>query len=157
MKIENRKNAQHIKLIFFLLPFLFVFTVGPLLIFDIPTGFEIIVTLAIIIVLLYIAISFIGFNYLEISIDEKTLQVKYFGLAPLNKEYKAYKIKPNEVAKFEIKKTLFGLKTFLYIYKRNKGELYRYPAVNINALNKKDKLQLSKALELLLKINKQPT
>jgi hypothetical protein len=85
MDIDNRPNARKIKLVFFALPFLFVFTVGPLLIFDINSGFEIIVTLAIVIALLYLSLNFMEFNYLNISIDKKKLQVKYFGFAPLNK------------------------------------------------------------------------
>lgn len=157
MLIENRGNARKIKLVFFLLPFLFVFTVGPLIIFDITQGFEIVVSLAIVIVLIYLLISFLGFNYLEISIDEKAFQIKYFGLAPLNKEYKAIKMKPNEMARYEIKKTLLGLKTVLHIYRKNRGEMYKYPAISINALNKTDKEKLIKGLELLIKINSELT
>lgn len=157
MKIENRENARKIKLIFFLLPIMFVLTVGPLLIFDVTNGFEIVVTLAIIIVLTYIVINSLGFNYLEISIDDKAFQIKYFGLAPLNKEYKAVKMKPTELMRYELKKTYFGLKTMLSIYRKNRGELYKYPPVNINTLNKNQKNQLKKALDLLIKINTQLT
>ncbi|MFO7862493.1 MAG: hypothetical protein R6U85_00695 [Salinivirgaceae bacterium] len=157
MNIENRSNAQRIKLVFFALPFLFVFTVGPLIIFDISSGFEIIVTLAVVIALLYIALNFLDFNYLNISIDKKKLHIKYFGLAPLNKEYKRFQIKAAEVYGYEIKPSFFGLKKMLVVFRKDRGELFKYPPVNINALNKRDTEQLIKGLELLTNINKRLT
>ncbi len=153
MEIENRQNARRIKLIFFALPFLFVLTVGPLLIFDVDAGFEIIVTFAVAIVILYLLMNVLGFNYLKIKIDKKSVVVKYFGLAPLNKEYKAFKIKSSEVVNYKIEKKLFGLKKMLILFRKDHGELYKYPPVNVNALNKTDFHQLIKAVGVLVKIN----
>lgn len=157
MEIENRPNARKIKLVFFALPFLFVLTVGSLIIFDVEAGFEIIVTFAILIALLYLTLNFLGFNYLNIKIDKKSVVLKYFGLAPLNKEYKAFKIKANELHDYKVEKKLFGIKKFLILYRNDQGEIYKYPPVNINALNKKDFLELLKAVGVLVKINRQLT
>lgn len=154
MEIENRKNARRIKLVFFAIPFLFVLTVGPLLIFDVDTGFEIIVGFAIFIALLYLGLNMLGYNYLKIKVDKQSLVVKYFGLAPINKEYKAFKIKSAEVHDYKIEPKFGGLKKMLIIYRNDKGEVYKYPPVNINALNQNDHNELIKALGVLVKINR---
>lgn len=153
MEIENRQNARRIKLIFFALPFLFVLTIGPLIIFDVEAGFEIIVGFAVLIALLYFALNLLGYNYLNVKIDKKSVVFKYFGLAPLNKEYKAFKIKSNEVHNYKLETKFFGLKKMLTIYRKDHGEVYKYPPVNINALNKNDFNELLKGIGLLVKIN----
>jgi len=154
MEIENRKNARHIKLVFFAIPFLFVLTVGPLLIFDVDAGFEIIVGFAVFIALLYLGLNMLGFNYLKIKVDKKSVVVKYFGLAPINKEYKAFKIKAGEVHDYKIEPKMGGLKKMMVIFRNDRGEVYKYPAVNVNALNKKDFEELVKSLGILVKINR---
>lgn len=157
MEIENRKNARRIKLVFFAIPFLFVLTVGPLLIFDVEAGFEIIVGFAVFIALLYLGLNMLGYNYLNIKVDKKSLVVKYFGLAPINKEYKAFKIKANEVHDYKVESQMAGLKKMLIVYRKDHGEVYKYPAVNINALDKNDFKELIKALGVLVKINRSLT
>ena len=154
MEIENRKNARRIKLVFFAIPFLFVLTVGPLLIFDVDAGFEIIVGFAVFIALLYLGLNMLGFNYLKIKVDKKSVVVKYFGLAPINKEYKAFKIKAGEVHDYKIESKMGGLKKMMVIFRNDRGEIYKYPAVNVNALNKNDFEELVKALGILVKINR---
>ena len=157
MEIENRKNARRIKLIFFAIPFIFVLTMAPLFMFKVEAGFEIIVSFVVFIAVLYLVLNFMGFNYLKLKIDKKSLVIKYFGLAPLNKEAKAFKIKSEEVHDYKIEPKLFGLKKMLIVYRKDRGEVFKYPAVNLNALNKKDFENFENALKLLVKINQELT
>jgi hypothetical protein len=157
MEIENRKNARRIKLIFFAIPFIFVLTLAPLFMFEVEAGYDIIVGFVVFIAVLYLSLNLLGFNYLKLKIDKKSLVIKYFGLAPLNKEAKAFKIKSEEVHDYKIEPKLFGLKKMLTVYRIDRGEVFKYPAINLNALNKKDFNNFENALKLLVKINQQLT
>jgi hypothetical protein len=157
MEIENRKKARRIKLIFFAIPFIFVLTLAPLFIFEIEAGYEIIVSFVAFIALLYIGLNVLGYNYLKLKIDKNSLVIKYFGLAPLNKEAKAFKIKSEEVYDYKIEHKLWGMKKMLILYRKDRGEVYKYPSVNINALNKQDYENFENAVKLLVKINQQLT
>lgn len=157
MEIENRKNARRIKLIFFAIPFIFVLTLAPLFIFDVEAGYQIIVGFVVFIAALYVMLNILGFNYLKLKIDKKSLIVKYFGLAPLNKEAKAIKIRSEEVHDYKIEQTLWGLKKMLILYRNDRGEVFKYPPINLNALGKKDFEKFENALKLLVKINKELT
>jgi hypothetical protein len=157
MEIENRKNARRIKLIFFAIPFIFVLTLAPLFIFEVDAGYEIIVSFVVFIAVLYLSLNILGFNYLKIKIDKKSLIIKYFGLAPLNKEAKAIKIRSEEVHDYKIEPALWGFKKMLTVYRNDRGEVFKYPAINLNALGKKDFQNFEQALKLLVKINQQLT
>lgn len=157
MEIENRKNARRIKLIFFAIPFIFVLTLAPLFIFEVEAGYEIMISFVVFIGVLYLALNILGFNYLKLKIDKKSLVIKYFGLAPLNKEAKALKIKSEEVHNYKIEPVLFGLKKMLTLYRNDRGEVFKYPPINLNALSAKDFENFENALKLLVKINKELT
>ncbi|PLX20541.1 MAG: hypothetical protein C0599_08750 [Salinivirgaceae bacterium] len=157
MEIENRKNARRIKLVFFAIPFIFVLTLAPLFMFEVEAGYEIIVGFVIFIALLYLSLNLLGYNYLKLKIDKNSLVIKYFGLAPLNKEAKAFKISSEEVYDYKIEPKLFGLKKMLIVYRMDRGEVFKFPAVNLNALNKKDYANFENALKLLVKINQKLT
>ena len=78
-----------------------------------------------------------GFFYIDLSVEDKVILLKFYNCFPFAREFKMYNI---PVAAFE-KHTVTGLDVFkrtLTIYQRSSGKMAKYPPIYITAFNKKD-------------------
>lgn len=152
MIIENIKKSRSIKAIFVLIPLTFIITVVALLLLSASWGFWIVLSMAILMITIYIFISMMQYNYFYCEIDNAKIILKYYGLGPLNKEYKTIKVSTEQFKKFEIRYVFFGLveQLIIYVSVKNK-QIAKYPPVSISALSAEEKNNLKKELANLYK------
>jgi hypothetical protein len=75
-------------------------------------------------------------------------------LAPFRTSNNSILIKSENFRKYEIKTSLFGLKKTLALFQETPGGLARFPKVSLTAMRSEDREKISKALDLILAINK---
>jgi hypothetical protein len=100
---------------------------------------------------LYIVIIIFGYylerNYIYFNDDGNNIILRYYPIRPIARKKMAIEIPKTSLVKFEIKRSLFGLKKKLILYRRVQNKVARYPAIGLSALNKKElgliKTQLS--------------
>jgi len=152
MIIENIKKAQRIKAIYMLCPLIFTISLVVLILLDISWGFWVVMGIAILMVLLFLGLKLMQYNYLHCEIDHFKIVFKFYGLGPMNKEYKTIKIQPQSLKTFKIKSTMFGLvKNLVLTVIVQKNKIANYPPLSISGLSKKQEDELVIALNSLIK------
>ena len=155
MIIENRKKARQIKMVFLFVPLLFTVVLLAMVLMELSWGFWVVMGVAILMVLLFIVMMLMQYNYFFCEINNDKLIFKFHGLAPLNKEYKTYKIKTQNFKSFNINSSMFGLIKKLTIFiVVEKNKIAKYPPVSISALSSEQEKQLVNALASLEKVRK---
>jgi hypothetical protein len=103
--------------------------------------------------LLYILINVYRFmlnmNYIHFDSENGKISIKYYSLRPFMQQRKAIEIPKNSLIKFELKKTLLGLKESLILYQQINKKIAKYPPISIAALKKDERKNLIIALRSL--------
>ena len=91
-----------------------------------------------------------GYYYLELKVENnRYLQVRYFNLSPIGREYKAFKIELSRFHSFEVKKV--GIFRYLNIYEQSGKGVAKYPKLGLSAMGI---TQRNAFLEFLGKLSK---
>ena len=91
-----------------------------------------------------------GFYYVEVEVENNSiLKIKHYKLVPFRKKFKMFQIPFKRLHKVEVKKYLFGIFTFMYVYENSKKGIARYPGVGFSAFPKSE---LKKVMALLNKL-----
>ena len=154
MIVESTKEAQRVKTIFLIIPVVFALIAIIALFLELKNGYWIIGISAAVMAVAFAALSIMQYRYFYCEISQKSLLFRFHGVGPLNKEFKAYQIKPELFRGYKIKKTMFGLVPKITIYVSMRGEIAKYPEVSISALTKAQREALEQALTHLANINK---
>ena len=95
-----------------------------------------------ILVSLYVIIMVVTYslnrNYIYFNDDGDSIILRYYPIRPIARKKSAIQIPKGSFVKFEIRRSVFGLKKTLYLYQRIKNKIARYPAIGLSALNKKE-------------------
>jgi len=81
-----------------------------------------------------------NFTYIRYSDNDNFIEFKYYHIVLVSPKRKMIRIKQNLFAKFETEKQ--GKKEQLYIYQKTKTGLFKYPAINLSAMNEEDRKKL---------------
>jgi len=91
-----------------------------------------------------------GYYYLEFKVENnRYLQIRYFNLSPIGREYKSFKIELNRFHSFQVKK--LGPFSFLYLFEDSGKGMAKYPKLGLSAMNSS---QRNAFLSFLHKLNK---
>jgi hypothetical protein len=93
----------------------------------------------------------IGYHYIYFSDQGDKVVFRYQSLNPFFSNALSIEIPKNSFAKFEIRKSLFGIKHKITLYQKSTGGDAKYPSVNISALSKVQKQALIQSLNALVK------
>ncbi|MCK4661675.1 MAG: hypothetical protein KAT68_02315 [Bacteroidales bacterium] len=146
MIIENKRAAGKIKILFLLIPIIFVLIITAAIVNNF-IGYTFLIILAIIFILIVAFLSYLKLYYVDFNNEENKITMKYHSLGPVGVSYKTMIIPQKFLAKFEIKKSFFGIKKDIYFYQKVKSGIAKYPPLSITLFSKKEILKL----ELLLK------
>ena len=94
MIVENTKEAQRVKTIFLIIPVVFALIAIIALFLELKNGYWIIGISAAVMAVAFAALSIMQYRYFYCEISQKSLLFRFHGVGPLNKEFKAYQIKP---------------------------------------------------------------
>ncbi len=153
MKIENYEKAGKYRLYY---PILWVFiatlTIYPL-IFNVPLKI-IYFSIAGVIFLLYLYLLLKKPYYVNFEAKHTSIVVRFFNPHPFLSKPKAYNIRINEFAGYEIIEKLGGFNKFI-IFKIKKGkQVGSYPPLSISLLTENQINDIKKELDTILKIKK---
>ncbi len=154
MIVENIKEAKRVKATFLIIPVIFTLIALTIIFLELKNGYWFVGILAVIMVLIFIAISLMQFRYFYCEISPKILLFRFHGVEPMNSEFKSYKIKPEQFKGYKISKVMFGMVPKITIYVTMRGEIAKYPPISISALTKEQRASLEQGLTLLSKINR---
>lgn len=103
---------------------------------------EVPVAIPIIIAIITFGMVFIfgygGFYYLEMSVEaNQFLQVRYFNLSPIGRNYKAFRIELDKFYNYEIVKK--GFFYFIKLYEKSERGIAKYPIIGMTAMSEKER------------------
>jgi len=89
-----------------------------------------------------------NYNYLSFNINDGKYIFKYYSLKPFsfNSAHKQIEIPIDTFKKYEIKRSLMGIKEDIILYQRVNTKVAKYPPISLTALTKKEKETLLKSL-----------
>ncbi len=146
MFIENKKQAALGRLLFLLIPLLFINIVAVLVFLGLQSDVIVLGALTVIFIFCLWFAGNLGFNYLYISFENEMLVIKYFSVSPVSGKHKMIEIPLQSLYKYEIETSIYGLRKDLILFRRTPKGIAKYPPVSITLLSDKDLAMLQKAL-----------
>ncbi len=94
--------------------------------------------------------GFGGFFYVEMSVESnRFLNVRYFNLSPIGRNYKAFKIELSKFHNYEINKK--GRFYFIKFYEKSDRGIAKYPTIGMTAMSVKERNAFAEYLNKLKK------
>ena len=153
MSIDNKAFAGKIKLFYLLIPFAFTLFIALAIFFDWFNGFDFLIIVAIVFILIIIFINNLKFKYVLFDIQNNIIILRYHGLGPLSPTFNSIEVPAQSLSRFEIKNAFFGLRKELVLYQKTKGGIAKYPGVSISAMPKKERNKIIVILNKVLNLN----
>jgi hypothetical protein len=126
-------------------------------VFDAPVfGFSrefYIIGVAALYILLHLYRFWLNLNFVEVTVEENKLIVRYYSLRFFSARHKSMAIPLTDILGFEIHQSLKGLKKSLILYQRIKGKRAKYPPLSVSAYSQEQITQLQAYLNGLSKGN----
>ena len=94
------------------------------------------IILGILLVLTVAVYYFGGYYYIEIAVENESLNFRHYNLFPFGRKFKLFQIPLKKFQKFEIRKYFFGIFTFLLVYEKSHKGVARYPRIGLSAVPK---------------------
>jgi len=99
-------------------------------------------TIVLILLGLYIAIMLFTYslnrNYIYFNDDGESIIMRYYPIRPVARKKRAIQIPKERFVKYEIRKSIFGLRKTLFLYQRVKNKIARYPGIGVSALSRNE-------------------
>lgn len=92
-----------------------------------------------------------NYNYVNLSVQNGKLSLKYYSLRPFQSNRKNIEIPVQSFLKYELNPGFFKLNPKLYLFQRIQGRVAKYPPVSLSALNNKDITEIRQLLDSVLK------
>ena len=91
--------------------------------------------------------AFLELNYIYFSDEDNLIILRYFSMSVFNQRKNSIEIPKSVYSRYELKKSLFGVKTKIILYQRLKDKDVKYRGVSITGLNKNEIKVLTKTLD----------
>lgn len=156
MNLENTKKASRVKTIYMLFPLITVLTVGGIFLFTDVKDIKFILYALLGLIVYFILMAIFGFYFVSFYAGPDKIRIRYKSLAPFRTDNNSIVIKSENFRKYELKKSLLGIKTTLSLYQETPGGLAKFPNVSLTLMTQPEIQQITKALELILALNKAP-
>lgn len=153
MVLDNKLRTGKLKLSFVLIISTFLF----LLFYSIVEGIEknlLYFSASMILLVGYIFMLILKLHYFYLNEENSKLVFRFYTSHPLIRTYKAFEIQKSNLADFEIRESVFGLKKELILKISTKKGTGEYPPLSISLLNKRELSALKVMLSRIIKTNK---
>ena len=150
MKIENKKRASIIRLIYLALPIFFIILIS---ISYFLKSFPNYIYLSIIITLFIAAIILLNhlkLFYIIFSNDEGKLILRYLSLGPFGGSRKSLEFPLKDFVNYQISRKTYGYKKEIILYRQTPKGIAKYPPVSISSLNENEIKKIKKILKQLI-------
>lgn len=91
--------------------------------------------------------SYLNFNYIYYSDEGDRIVLRYFSMSFFNSKKNSIEIPNKDFKGYTLEKKFGGYKEYLTLIQDFKGKDAKYPAVNITALNQKQRSKLITSLD----------
>ncbi|NOZ46167.1 MAG: hypothetical protein GXO79_05230 [Chlorobi bacterium] len=153
MKIENKKTASLIRLIYLFVPIFFTALIALTFLFK-PTLNYILFTVLLVILILFILISNkIKLYYIMLSDEAKKITLNYLTLSPVENKKRSISIPQKDFIKYKLNTSFYGFKKTIILYRKTPKGTAKYPPVSISSLNKKELLAVERLLKKQMILN----
>lgn len=142
MKFNTRSNTIKAKFLLIRVPLILVLTVLVLRMFDVISNPRILIGFALLFVLSLASTIIFRLHYLEVEISKKVLDIKYYHIFPLIREYQHIEINIENLVKVEIKKHLAGLVRVLVLSVKTENGIASFPEIPIILLKRNEQAEL---------------
>jgi len=106
--------------------------------------------IAIIFLNLFLLTIFLNFNYVNFTIENQKIIIRFIPARFLFRKPKAIEIPMNRLANFEITSSFFGWKIDLILYQFTDKGVIAYPSISLSALDKKSIDGIQQSLEVII-------
>jgi len=151
MVINNQISAAKINLLYIVTGILFVLTLVLSFIDYFTRDHQLLRVVAGALLAVYCTMHILDLHYIYYSDGNDKILLRFFYIHIGMRKKKAIEIQKSTLVKFEIEKSLFGLRKELILHQQVHRNVYKYPAVSITALSKKQQENLIASLKRLCK------
>jgi hypothetical protein len=144
MKIDNLKRANRHGVFFSLLASLIILMLAAFFFVEaLQTEMRFFWGLVMIGVIVMYVFWFGGYDYVMMTLTPSTIEIKYYSLIPIGREYRVIRLKTDEVDHVVLRKGFLGVGNSLIIFQKSAKGLAKYPRVGLNAFSMEDKARIS--------------
>ena len=154
MKIENKKTASLIRLGFLVLPVLYALLISVLYFFEgLPKKPYLIGLLISFVIVVYI-LSTLKLYYIIFSIEAEKLTLRYISFGAFGGKKRSIQFPQKDFVRYEIKRSFYGYKKEIVLFRRTQKGTARYPVVSISSLSEPQIEEIEKMLKKLMHLNR---
>ncbi len=153
MKLDNAKRAGIIKLIYMLIPLLVVAAIAVIyLVYDLKNLGLMAIAIGVLL-FFFLVMAVFRLNYIIFYAGPNKITILYKTLSPFKSASNSVKIKATEFRSYKLKTSLGGIKKTLYLSLETPSGMAKYPGIGLSSLKKDEIANVTKALDLIIKIN----
>ena len=152
MKVENKKRASIIRLIYLAIPVFFIILIS---IFYFSGFFPNYVYLSIITLFFttIILLSHLKLFYIIFSNDGGKLTLRYLTLGPFGGSRKSLEFPLKDFVNYQITRKTYGYKKEIILFRQTPKGIAKYPPVSISSLNEEEIKKIEEILKHQILIN----
>jgi hypothetical protein len=90
------------------------------------------------------------YYYIYFNDESNKIILRYYSMRPFSQAKHSIEIPRGNLARYEIKTSMWGLNKKIILYQKVKAGVYKYPSVSLTALSSQEMNQLIQALNKLL-------
>lgn len=147
MTINNQNRAAWIKLMYYILIFLYLATTILLIYLEVEPIYPIVGALTGFVVSFIVISLLFNYNYIIFQESEDKVIVRYYPLHPFHHNFKSIEISKATLSHYELKSGMFGMRSELTLYQITNKGLAKYPPVSLSAVSKKNKEKIIETLK----------
>ena len=155
MVLNNELNSAKINLAYIISAFLFAVSVAMSFVVTIPSERIIMLIILGACLLGYLFLHVLKLNYIYYSDSGDRLIIRYFNIHYGMRKKHSIEMVKHTLEKYELKKSVFGLKKTLVLYQKTNKGVAQYPGVYISALPKAQCDKVEKSLMKQIMLNRQ--
>lgn len=157
MKLDNAKRAGYIKLIYMVIPLLILVGVALVYLLSDVKSLAFIGLGIGLLILFFVSIAQFKYNYIVFYAGPDKVQIRFKALTPFNNPNNSVKILAENLKNYEVKASHWGIRKSLHLFQQTPSGLAKYPGIGVTALTQDEIEKISKALDLILAMNKSKT
>lgn len=155
MNLDNKPFAGNIRLFYMAIPFLVVVTTALLfLVFNIK-DFKWAIILGIFLILFFIIMAILKFYFISFYAGPDKIRLRYKSLSPFPTQNNSIQINSNEFYDYKIETSFFEKKHSIILMIETPGGIAEFSKVSLMSLSKDEIKQITKALDLIILMNKE--
>jgi len=156
MKIENKKRASIIRLIYLGIPIFYTLLISvSYFFFKSFPNYPYLIVVAILFTLTIIALNYLKFYYNYFSTESGKLIIRYLTLGPFGGSRKSMEMPLKDFVNYQITYKFYNYKKELIVYRQTPKGIAKYPSISISSLSKSEINKVEKMLNVQIRINTQ--